>query len=105
MDSAAHKGRTISNFRVPTVEEIREARKKRLVAAMLLVFGDESHDEKEQRIFSVAGIMGTQEEWELFEPEWLMLTKGKVFHAADAHRDTESSQEFPIKSALTYIEI
>jgi hypothetical protein len=83
MNLLARKSRTISNFRVPTVEEIREARKKRLVAVMLAVSGDESHDDKKQRVFAVAGIMGTQEQWDTLTPIRLARTGGKVFHAAD----------------------
>jgi hypothetical protein len=50
---------------------------------MLTVFGDESADEKKERIFAVAGIMGTQEEWDKLAPRWLERTGGVPYHAAD----------------------
>lgn len=65
------------------IEEIRQARKKRLVIIVLSVFGDESHDEKEQRVFAVSGIAGTQEEWDELAVLWNQRTGGKPFHAAD----------------------
>lgn len=70
-------------IKIPSLEEIRQARKKRLVIAMLTVFGDESADEKQQRVFAVAGIMGTQEEWDTLNKLWLNRTGGKPFHATD----------------------
>lgn len=65
------------------IEEIRLARKKRVVVYMLTVFGDESHDEKEERVFAVVGIIGRQEEWDTIEPVWFNRTGGKIFHAAN----------------------
>jgi len=50
---------------------------------MLTVFGDESYDERKERVFVVAGIGATQEEWDAFEPIWIKRTGGKLFHAAD----------------------
>jgi hypothetical protein len=72
-----------SNFKVPTLEEIREARKKRLIITMLSVYGDDSSDETGVRTFAVAGIVGTQEEWDAIKPAWVKATGGKIFHAAD----------------------
>lgn len=54
---------------------------------MLTVFGDESHDETEQRVFAVAGIIGTQEEWDTLAPIWLNRTGGKSFHASECEAD------------------
>jgi hypothetical protein len=65
------------------IEKIREARKKRLVVVMLTVFGDDSHDEKEQRVFAVSGIVGSQAEWDEFSVVWNNRTGGIPFHAAD----------------------
>jgi len=47
------------------------------------VFGDESHDEKTQRIFAVSGIGGTQAEWDALEVRWLNRTNGIPFHSSD----------------------
>ncbi|MGA2515359.1 MAG: hypothetical protein ABSG44_02275 [Thermodesulfobacteriota bacterium] len=71
---------------------------------MLTVFGDESHDEKQQRIFAVAGIMGTQEEWDRLKPEWNERLKNHPwnppieepsFHAADCDADQEDFKGIP----------
>ena len=35
---------------------------------MLVVFGDESHDEACQRVFAVAGLLGEQKKWDKLEP-------------------------------------
>ena len=83
------------SFKVPTLEEIREARKKRLVATMICVYGDESHDEWEQRVYAVAGLMGTQEEWDQLKPIWIARTGGKPFHAVDADSDQGDYSDIP----------
>jgi hypothetical protein len=50
---------------------------------MITVYGDESYDGSQEQVFVVAAIMGTQGQWEEFEPKWLEITEGRVFHAAD----------------------
>jgi hypothetical protein len=50
------------------------------------VFGDESADEKKQRIFAVAGIIGSEDDWTGVEREWLKVTKGREFHANECQR-------------------
>lgn len=50
---------------------------------MVSVFGDESHDETKQRVFAVAALLGSQDEWDALESEWLPRTGGREFHAAD----------------------
>ncbi|MGO9555703.1 MAG: hypothetical protein ACLP2U_11820 [Syntrophobacteraceae bacterium] len=53
---------------------------------MLSVFGDDSTDEKKERVFAVAGVAGTQEQWDGFERRWLKRlrhTGVKIFHATD----------------------
>ncbi len=76
-------GKDKSNFRVPTLEEVREARNKRLIITMLCTYGDDSSDEKGVRTFAVAGIAGSQEEWDTIKPAWIKATEGRVFHATD----------------------
>lgn len=75
------------------IENIRQARRKRVIVFMLTVFGDESHDETQQRVFAVAGIMGTQEEWDALTPAWLSRTGGTPFHASDCEADREEYRE------------
>jgi hypothetical protein len=82
-------------FRVPTIDEIRQARKKRIVITMLTVFGDESADEKAQRVYTVAGIGGTEEEWDFLERVWLKRTGGKIFRPADCESDHGDYKEIP----------
>lgn len=69
------------------IEKIRRIRKKRFVVSMLTVFGDESYDEKKERIFVIAGVMASQEEWDEFEPIWNERLNGKFSHAADCESD------------------
>ncbi len=54
---------------------------------MLTVFGDESADETAQRVFAVAGIIGTDQLWERLEAKWVNRTKGLPFHANDCDSD------------------
>jgi hypothetical protein len=89
MNSVARKSSNIPVFRVPTIEEIRKAEEKRLVIRMLSVFGDDSTDEKKERVFAVAGVAGTQEEWRELKVKWLEKTKGVIFHATDCESDQE----------------
>ncbi len=45
--------------------------------------GDDSSDEKGVWTFAVAGIVGTQEEWDAIKPAWIKATEGRIFHATD----------------------
>lgn len=54
---------------------------------MLSARGDESHDETKKRVFSVAGVIGREEEWDALEPTWRKRTNGKTFHATDCETD------------------
>ena len=55
----------------------------RLDILVLSVFGDESHDETKQRVFAVGGLLGDDNQWELFRNKWRERTGRRVFHAAD----------------------
>ncbi len=65
------------------LELIRQVRQNRLIIYMLSVYADDSSDAKRDRIFAIAGIMGTQEQWDTIEIDWRTCTKGKIFHATD----------------------
>lgn len=54
---------------------------------MFTVYGDESHDEAKERVFSVAGVCGSQQQWAEFCERWLNRTGGRIFHAADCESD------------------
>jgi hypothetical protein len=56
---------------------------ERVCALMILVYGDESTDERQERVFAVAGIAGTEEMWNAVETKWVERTKGIPFHAKD----------------------
>ena len=86
---------------MPTLAKSQDSRNLRRVAAqecghepalhlgllvwlrMLKVFGDESADETQTRVFAMAGLVGREPDWLSAEDEWLRRTKGEVFHAAD----------------------
>ncbi|MGA9632326.1 MAG: hypothetical protein WBQ63_12940, partial [Candidatus Acidiferrales bacterium] len=55
----------------------------RLVTVMASVFGDESSDEKAQRVMAVAAIVGTDSQWDEFVPSWKEITGWQDFHAAE----------------------
>lgn len=54
-----------------------------MVAHTLKAFGDESADAKKARVFAVAAVFGTEDEWGLAIRQWLMRTRGLPFHATD----------------------
>jgi hypothetical protein len=47
------------------------------------VFGDESHDETKARVFAVAGVFGSDDQWKQLKTKWLGRTGGRIFHASD----------------------
>jgi hypothetical protein len=51
------------------------------------VYGDESADEKKQRVFAVAGVIGTDAMWESLEARWSERTHGIPFHANNCDSD------------------
>jgi hypothetical protein len=61
---------------------LRGAREKDFVH-MFIVFGDESSDGKQERVFAVAGVIGTREIWDSLEPFWRERTGGVPYHATD----------------------
>lgn len=50
---------------------------------MLSIYGDESHDSKEERVFVVAGLLGDASQWAGLRVSWGDRTCGRRFHAAD----------------------
>src|SRR5436309_3326055 len=49
----------------------------------LKLYGDESADETRSRVFTVAGVFGTDDEWALAIRQWLRHTRGLKFHAKE----------------------
>jgi len=56
-------------------------------ADRLRVFGDESFDEKEQRVAAVAGLIGTEKQWNSLVDKWTTRTGGKEFHANECETE------------------
>jgi len=54
---------------------------------VLLVYGDESMDETQQRVCAVVGIIGREENWDALERQWTLRTNGVPFHANDCDSD------------------
>lgn len=54
---------------------------------MILVYGDDSMDEKKERVCAVAGVIGTILGWRDLERKWLVRTGGIPFHANDCDSD------------------
>ncbi|MGD0280790.1 MAG: hypothetical protein ABSB95_00340 [Dissulfurispiraceae bacterium] len=57
---------------------------------MLTVYGDDSSDEKQQRVFAAAALIGTQEAWDSLEPAWKERTGGIPYHTTDCLAGHES---------------
>lgn len=70
-----------------SIGAFQQLRPNKLVATVLTVFGDESADETKERVFAVAGIFGSQEQWDALKEKWLVRTGGVIFHASDCECD------------------
>src|SRR5437016_11406838 len=68
---------------------------RKQVAIVLSVFGDESTDETKQRVFTVAGVIGSEELWEQLEAKWVVRTAGIPFHAKDCESDRANYKTTP----------
>jgi hypothetical protein len=51
------------------------------------VFGDESADETQQRVFAVGGVIGDEARWKWLEERWDICNEGTPFHATDCDSD------------------
>lgn len=50
---------------------------------MFNVFGDESSDEKCERVFAVAGLFGGDDNWRNLRDRWIEVTEDKEFHGVE----------------------
>lgn len=57
------------------------ARSIQLVMLTLKGYGDESSDEKAERVFLVCAVIGLEPEWQRVEQEWRDLLGNRVFHS------------------------
>ena len=62
---------------------------------MILVYGDDSADEKKQRICAVAIVVGDEERWSALESKWTARTNGIPFHAKDCESDQGDYENTP----------
>lgn len=67
---------------------------------MLQVFGDESHDPKSERVFAVAALFGTEEQWADFRKAWAARLGGRIFHASDCETDHGEFADTPHEENL-----
>jgi hypothetical protein len=49
---------------------------------LLTMVGDESHDEREERVFAVAALMAPEDIWTVSELWWDSILDGETFHSA-----------------------
>lgn len=54
---------------------------------MFLVYGDESLDEKKERVCAVAGLVGLEDSWAALESKWKALHGEVPFHANNCESD------------------
>lgn len=59
----------------------------RIEAVMLSVFGDESHDERCERVFTVGILFGFPETWAILESKWRVRNGTVPFHANNCNSD------------------
>lgn len=61
---------------------------------MILVYGDDSADEKREGVCAVAGVVGTIRAWRSVERQWIAMTNGIPFHAHDCDSDHGDYEKF-----------
>jgi len=62
---------------------------------MILIYGDDSADEKRQRVSAVAVVVGTERMWNQIEPKWIARNNEVPFHARDCETDNGDYAAFP----------
>jgi hypothetical protein len=67
----------------------------RMVAVMILVYGDDSADKKRDRVAAVAAVFGSEEMWGWIEPQWIARNDGVPFHARDCESDRGDYRDIP----------
>ena len=72
----------------------------RLVAVLYNVFGDESTDEDHQRVYAVAGLIGSETDWDKTVEAWTARTGGLTFHAVDCETDQNEFAKFTHRENL-----
>jgi hypothetical protein len=62
---------------------------------MILLYGDDSADEKRERVAAVAAVVGSEEMWEWIDPQWTARNGGIPFHARDCESDQGDYRTIP----------
>lgn len=73
----------------------------RSAQVVIFVYGDDSSDEKKERVSAIGIIIGSKESWDLFEPKWVARNKGIPFHARDCESDQGDFKKFDHKENKT----
>ncbi len=74
---------------------------------MITVYGDDSSDEQQKRVFTVAALVGRQEVWDSLEPYWKEKTGGVQYHAtyclagSGAYRGWSKEKSYCLHNDLT----
>jgi hypothetical protein len=74
---------------------------------MITVYGDDSSDEQQKRVFAVAALVGRQEVWDSLEPYWKEKTGGVQYHAtyclagSGAYRGWSKEKSYCLHNDLT----
>ena len=82
------------------IEKQKKQKKERTVIVMYSVFGDESADEKTQRVYAVSGVGCSEAQWDDFEQVWIERTSGVPFRPADCEADRGYYKQFPHEENL-----
>lgn len=75
----------------------KEVRTLKVIANVLLAYGDESTDEKYQRVFAIAAVLGSEFDWDLVKSQWEPRTAGIPFHAKDCESNQGDYENIPHK--------
>jgi len=67
---------------------------KRWTGVMFTSFGDESYDERKERVYAIGTVFGTNQEWTALQCAWLKRTCGVPIHAAELESDRGYFESF-----------
>jgi hypothetical protein len=71
----------------PVLSQERAESRIGIETVMISVFGDESHDERCERVFTVGILLGFPEAWHIVESRWRTRNSGVPFHANNCDSD------------------
>lgn len=65
------------------------------ITSMILIYGDDSSDEKRERVVAVAAVAGDEKMWNWIETRWIERNHGIPFHARNCESDQGDYQGIP----------